>query len=146
MADSADAGILFPAVLAGIPFPADPAGILFTADPAEPVTVGVADLADAGILFPAVPAGILLPTAPAGVLFPADLAKPVTVGVADLSAAVAAPLTVPDVFAELELFTMEMVDVMETVDGIPIYYGGDYDSLWDMECDDIGYMGNFRIV
>ena len=24
-----------------------------------------------------------------------------------------------------------------------IYYSGDYDGLWDPECDDIGYIGNF---
>ena len=143
VADLADAGILFPPVPSGIPFPADPAGILFPADLAEPVTVGVADLADAGILFPAVPAGIPFPTDTAGTLFPADLAEPVTVGVADLGAAGAAPLTVPDVFTELELFTMEMAEVVGTVNGIPIYYVGDYDGLWDPECDDIGYIGNF---
>ena len=135
---------LFQAIPAGILFPTDPAGILFPADLVEPVTIGVADLADAGILFPAVPAGIPFTTDPAGILFPADLAELVTVGVADLSAAVAAPLTVPDVFTELELFTMEMVDVMWM--GFRIYYGDDYDGLWDPECDDIGYMGNFRIV
>ena len=123
----ADAGILFPPIPAGIPFPADPAGILFPADLAEPVTVGVADLANAGILFPAVPAGIPFPTDTAGILFLADLAEPVTVGVADLGAAGAAPRTVPDVFTELKLFTMEMAEVVGTVDGIPIYYGGDYD-------------------
>ena len=38
---------------------------------------------------------------------------------------------------------MEMVDEMGTVDVIPIYYCGDYDGLWDHECDDIGYTGNF---
>ena len=32
---------------------------------------------------------------------------------------------------------------MGTVDGILIYYGGDYDGLWDPECDDIGYIDNF---
>ena len=85
LTDLADAGILFPAILAGIPIPADPAGILFLADLAEPVTVGVADLPDAGILFPAVPAGIPFPADPARILFPADLAEPVTVGVADLA-------------------------------------------------------------
>ena len=143
VADLADAGILFPAVPAGIPFPADPAGILFPADIVEPVTVGVADLADAGILFAAVPAGIPFPADPAGILFPADLAEPVTVGVADLGADGVAPLSVPDVFTELDLFTIEMVDVVGTVGVIPIYYGGDYDGLWDLECDDIGYIGNF---
>ena len=80
--------------------------------------------------FTAVPAGMPFPTDLAVILFPADLAEPVTVGVADLSAAVAAPLTVPYVLTELELFTMEMADVMETVGGILIYYGGDYDGLW----------------
>ena len=160
VADLADAGILFPAIPAGILFPTDPARILFPAELAEPVTVGVADLADAGILFPAVPAGIPFPTDPAGILFPAELAEPVTVGVADLADAgilfpavparilfpadLAEPVTVgvADVNAA-GLFTMEMADVMETVDGIPIYYGGDYDGLWDPEYDDIGYMGNF---
>ena len=103
MTDLADAGILFPAVIAGIPIPADLAGILLLADLAEPVTVGVADLADAGILFPAIPAGIPIPADPAGfLLFPVDLAEPVTVGVADLAVAGAAPLAVPDMFAEFE--------------------------------------------
>ena len=59
----------------------------------------------------------------------------------DLDVAGAAPLAVPDVFTELELFTMEMADEVGTVDDI--YYGGDYDGLWDPECDDIGYTGNF---
>ena len=58
---------------------------------------------------------------------------------ADLDVAGAAPLAVPDVFTELELATMKV----ETVDGIPVYYGGDYDGLWDPECDDVGYIGNF---
>ena len=123
VADLADAGILFPAVPAGIPIPADPAGILFPADLAEPVTVGVADLADAGILFPAVPAGIPIPADPAGILFPADLAEPVTVGVADAAVAGAAPLAVPDVLTEPELVAMIVEDEVETVDGIPVYYG-----------------------
>ena len=35
---------------------------------------------------------------------------------------------------------MEMADAVGIVDGIPIYYGGDF---WDSECDDIGYTGNF---
>ena len=100
----------------------------------------MADLADAGILFPAIPAGIPFPANPAGILFPANLAEPVTVGVADLDVAGAAPLAVPDVLTELEIFTMEMADEVGTVDCIPIYYGGDYDGLWDPECDDIGYM------
>ena len=141
--DLANAGILFPAVLAGIPFPADPAWILFPADLAEPVTVGVADLADAGILFLAVPAGIPIPTDPAGIPFPSDLAEPVTIGVADLAVAGAPPLAVPDVFTELELVTMNVADAVEAVDGIPVYYGGDYDDLWDPEFDDVGYIGNF---
>ena len=62
---------------------------------------------------------------------------------ADLGVAGAAPLAVPDVFTELELVTMKLADEVETVDGFPSYYGGDYDSLCDPECDNIGYIGNF---
>ena len=113
--------MLFPAFLGGIPIPAHPAGILFPAD----LTVGVADLAGAGILFPA------------------DLAEPVTVGVTDLDVAGTAPLAVNDVFTELELVTMKVADEVETVDGISVYYGGDYAGLWNPEFDDVGYIGNF---
>ena len=87
MADSADAGILFPADPAGILFPANPAGILVPADPA-------------GILFPTDTAGILFPADPAGtvaadVVFMAD-ADPVTMNVTDLADAGAVPLAAPD--------------------------------------------------
>ena len=109
----------FLAVPAGIPIPPDPDGILFPADLAEPVTVGVAGLADAGILFPAIPAGIL---------FPADLAELDTVGVADVAVAGVAPLAVPDVLDGPELVAMIVADEVETVDGIPVDYGGDYDD------------------
>ena len=37
---------------------------------------------------------------------------------------------------------MKVADEVETVDGIPVYYGGDYDGLWDPEFDDVGYIGN----
>ena len=53
------------------------------------------------------------------------------------------PLAVPDVFTELELVTMKVADQMETVDGIPVYYGGDYGGLWDPEFDNVGYIGYF---
>ena len=78
-----------------------------------------------------------------GYCFQADLAEPVTVGVADLDVAGAAPLAVPDVFTELELVTMKVTDEVETVDGIPVYYGGDYDGLRDPEFDHVGFIGNF---
>ena len=39
-----------------------------------------------------------------------------------------APLAVPDVFAGPELVAMIVADEVETVDGIPVYYGGDYDD------------------
>ena len=89
----------------------------------------MADLADGGILFPAVPAEIPIPADLAGILFPADLAELVTVGVADVAVAGVATLAVPDVFAGPELVAMIVADEeVETVDGIPIYYGGDYDD------------------
>ena len=159
VAGLADAGILFPADpvgtqsptdqdgtlsptdLAGMLFPADPAGILFPADP-----VGTLSSSDnAGILFaavhagtlvPVVPAGIPIPADPAGILFPADLAEPVTVGLADVAVAGVAPLAVPHVFTEPDLVTMIVADEVETVDGIPVYYGCDYD---DSDYEDPGY-------
>ena len=82
----------------------------------------------AGILFPVVPAGIPIPPDPAGILFPADLAEPDTVGLADVAVAGVAPLAVPDVFAGPELVAIIVVDEVETVDGIPVDYGGDYDD------------------
>ena len=111
------AGILFPADpdQAGILFPAVPAGILFPADPA-------------GILIPAVPAGIPISADPAGILFPADLAELDSVGVVDVAVAGEAPLTVPDVFDGPELVAMIVADEVETVEGIPVDYGGDYDD------------------
>ena len=108
--------------------PADPAGILFLADLAEPDTVGAADLAIAEILFPAVPAGIPIPADSAGILFPANLAEPDTVGVADVAVAGVAPLAVPDVFGGPELVAMIVADELDTMNGIPIDYGGDYDD------------------
>ena len=81
--------------------------------------MGVAGLANAGILFPAIPAGIL---------FPADLAELDTVGVADVAVAGVAPLAVPDVLDGPELVAMIVADEVETVDGIPVDYGGDYDD------------------
>ena len=62
---------------------------------------------------------------------------------ADLAIAGAEPLAVPDVFTELELVTMKVADEVEAVDGIPVYYGGDYDGLWDPGFTNVGYIGNF---
>ena len=38
---------------------------------------------------------------------------------------------------------MKVADEVERVDGIPVYYGGDNDVLWDTEFDVVGYIGNF---
>ena len=86
--------------------------------------VGAADLAIAEILFPAVPAGIPIPADPAGILFLANLA----VGVADVAVAGVAPQAVPDVFGGPELVVMIVADELDTMNGIPIDYGGDYDD------------------
>ena len=101
--------------LAGIPSPTDQDGTLSPTD-------------NAGMLFPIVPAWILIPAVPAGILFPVDLAEPITVGVADVAVVGAAPLVVTDVFTEPELVTMIVTDEVETVDGNPVDYGGDYDD------------------
>ena len=53
------------------------------------------------------------------------------------------PLAVADVFTELELVTVKVADEVETVDGIPVFYGGDYDGLWDPKFDDVGYILQF---
>ena len=86
-------------------------------------------LADAGILFPAVTAGIPISADPARILiFPADLAELDTVGVVDVAVAGEAPLTVPDVFDRPELVAMIVAYEVETVEGIPVDYSGDYDD------------------
>ena len=87
----------------------------------------------AGILFPAIPAGIPIPADPAGILFPADLAELITIGVDDVAVAGAAPLAVPDMFTEPELVAMIVADEVQTVDGVPVCFGGDGD---DVGCED----------
>ena len=52
----------------------------------------------------------------------------ITVGVADVAVAGAAPLVVTDVLTEPGLVAMIVADEVETVDGNPVDYGGDYDD------------------
>ena len=88
----------------------------------------MAGLADAGILFPAVTAGILISANPAGILFPADLAELDTVGVVDVAVAGEVPPTVSDVSDRTELVAMIVADGVETVEGIPVDCGGEYNN------------------
>ena len=131
--------------------PADPAGILCPADLAELVTLDGAGSADAGILFPAVVAEFPISMDPAGVLLPTDLAEFDTVGVVDMAVVGEVLPAVPDVFDSPDLVAMVGVDTVktveeipmvydddcdirdprndfETVDGMPVYYGGDFND------------------
>ena len=78
-----------------------------------------------------VTAEIPISIGPAGMLFPTDLAELDTVGVVDVAVAGEVLPAVSDVFDSPELVVMVGVGEVETVEGIPVYYGDD--------CDDSDY-------
>ena len=143
LADSA--GMLFPAVPSGIPFPVDP-DIDGTLSPIDP----------AGILFPTVLTEFPVSMDPVVALWPPGPTAFDTGGVVDIAVVGEVRPAVPDVFDSLAVVAMVEVDAVqtvegipmdndgdcdirdpwndfETVDGIPVYYGGDFN---DSDCED----------
>ena len=119
------AGILFPADSAGILFPAVHTEIPFPVGPDNDWTLSPTD--PAGILFPAVLAEFPISMDPVVVLSPPDPADFDTGGVVDIAVVGEVLLAVPDVFDSLDVVAMVEVHAVQTVEGIPMDYGDNYD-------------------
>ena len=148
------AGILFPADSAGMMFPAVPTEIPFAVDPDIDGTLSPID--PAGILFPAILTEFPVLMDPVVALLPPDPTVFDTKSVVDVAIVEEVRLAVPDVFDSRAVVAMVWVDVVqtgegitmdcdadcdmrdprndfETVDGMPVYYGGDFN---DSDCED----------
>ena len=148
------AGILFPTDSAGMLFPAIPAGMSFPVDPDIDGTLSPTD--PAGVLFPAVLMEFPVLKDPVVAQLPAYITVFDTGSVVDVAIMEEMRPAVPDVGDSRAVVAMVGVDAVqigeeipvdcddycdmrdprndfEMVDGMPVYYGGDFD---DLDCDD----------